>query len=928
MRRIKIFDTTLRDGEQSPGIALQPHEKAEIARSLESLGVDVIEAGFAASSPGDHEGVAAVAGAVSTATVASLCRTTQATSTRAPSALRGAERSRLHIFIATSPLHMREKLGLEPEQVLEQTQLGDLVCPRPCGRGGVLLPRTRRARSPTSSRGRAAPRSRPAPTSINLPDTVGYALPDEYAAPRGGAAPLPRARRVELSVHCHDDLGLAVANSLAGLAAGATQVECTINGIGERAGNAALEEIVDGAARPRRVLRAETRHRHRGICTHVAARRRALTGYVVQPNKAVVGANAFAHEAGIHQDGDAQGRRDVPDHRPGRARAAMTLPLGKHSGRHAFARACTDAGLELDRDAARRRVRALQAARRRRRPRLPVRRVPGGGGMNMNTPQTDRVPRRRRRRAGADGRSGARAPASRRAALASRSTKLHVPFAGEAMTRFGHPLPLSTRARVPRGRRDPRRQPERAGARGADGGPRPRAGASSRVHLGPAGEVAVFGAVGLRVADARPSSARSSALRRTHGRLTAVGSSPAWRRVVDAEHTRWGGMLVEHRTVGRGARPAASVAVRSRRDRHRGRALRSRSPTLPPISEARRRASPTRGSRSKGPGCSCRRAAGAGGSRRLRRRRPERNAADRRRSCSRRGSHRRSAARTLERAVAAARPDAAVGHALRHGRRARAAARGRGRTSRCSRRSGRHDADARLRRDPALARGTRASTSCSGSRAARSCRPTTRSPAARPSATCSPATSRAPATWPRATRARRATSASRSRRPGPGATNLVTPIADAWMDSTPLVCITGQVRSNLIGTDAFQETDATGITMPIVKHSWLVQDVRGAAAGDQGRVPRRAHRAGRARCSSTSRRTRRRPSSTSRIPTTSTCRAGSRRRRVHERAGARGGEGDRRGRAADRLRGRRRAQRRRVRRAASRSSRRRGCRRS
>jgi len=349
VRRIKIFDTTLRDGEQSPGIALQPHEKAEIARSLESLGVDVIEAGFAASSPGDHAGVAAVASAVSTATVASLCRTTQTDIDASVDALQGAARSRLHIFMATSPLHMQRKLRLDPEQVLERIQWA------------ISYARDRADEVEFSAED--ATRSEPeflaeacrtaiaaGADVVNLPDTVGYVLPDELTRLLDEVRSLcPELDRVELSVHCHDDLGLAVANSLAGLAAGATQVECTINGLGERAGNAALEEIVVALR-----VRAESfatecnidmRHLHR--TSRLVS---ALTGYVVQPNKAVVGANAFAHEAGIHQDGVLKDASTYQIIDPAELGLTMTLPLGKHSGRHAFARACTEAGLELDRE--------------------------------------------------------------------------------------------------------------------------------------------------------------------------------------------------------------------------------------------------------------------------------------------------------------------------------------------------------------------------------------------------------------------------------------------------------------------------------------------------------------------------------------------------------------------------------------------------
>jgi 2-isopropylmalate synthase len=350
VRKIKIFDTTLRDGEQSPGIALHPDEKAEIARALEQLGVDVIEAGFAVSSPGDHAGVAAVAAAVSSTTVASLCRTTRDDIDASEEALRGAPRSRLHVFIATSPLHMERKLGLTPEQVLEGIDWA------------VSYARERADEVEFSAED--ATRSEPAFLAevcrtaiaagadvINLPDTVGYMLPDELARLLTEVRSLcPELDQVELSVHCHDDLGLAVANSLAGVAAGATQVECTINGLGERAGNAALEEVVVALR-----VRAESFAVESGIdVRHLYTTSRLvseLTGYVVQPNKAIVGANAFAHEAGIHQDGMLKEASTYQIIDPEELGLTTTLPLGKHSGRHAFARACTEAGLSLDREA-------------------------------------------------------------------------------------------------------------------------------------------------------------------------------------------------------------------------------------------------------------------------------------------------------------------------------------------------------------------------------------------------------------------------------------------------------------------------------------------------------------------------------------------------------------------------------------------------
>ncbi len=349
MRRIKIFDTTLRDGEQSPGIALRPEEKAEVALALERLGVDVIEAGFAASSPGDFAGVAAVSEAVSSVTVASLARTTAEDLDASAEALRGAPRSRLHVFVATSELHMERKLGLTREQVLERVAWS------------VGYARDRADEVEFSAED--ATRSDPAFLAevcrtaveagadvVNLPDTVGYSIPEEYAAfLREMRSLCPELEGVELSVHCHDDLGLAVANSLAGVGAGATQVECTVNGIGERAGNAALEEIVMALRVRVGAFDAETGVDPR-LLNDASALVSAVTGYPVQPNKAIVGANAFAHEAGIHQDGVL---KDVSTYQiidPADVGVAMTLPLGKHSGRHAFARACAEAGFPVERE--------------------------------------------------------------------------------------------------------------------------------------------------------------------------------------------------------------------------------------------------------------------------------------------------------------------------------------------------------------------------------------------------------------------------------------------------------------------------------------------------------------------------------------------------------------------------------------------------
>jgi 2-isopropylmalate synthase len=360
-RRISIFDTTLRDGEQSPGIALQPDEKATIAEQLQRLGVDVVEAGFPGASPGDFEGVQAVARALTSPTVAALARTVEADIDAAGEALAGAHRSRIHVFIATSPIHMENKLGLEPAEVLQQARWAvayaaeradevEFSCEDATRSDPEFVARVCRIAIEAGA------------TVINLPDTVGYALPHQYATFLADVRRrCPEMRRVTLSAHCHDDLGLAVANTLAAIHVGAGQVECTVNGIGERAGNASLEETVVALKVRGDHFQVET-----GIDTEqiTAASRLVseLTGYVVQPNKAVVGANAFAHEAGIHQDGMLKDARTYQIIDPVDVGVHMTLPLGKHSGRHAFARACAERGITLSGDelnAAFRRFKAL-----------------------------------------------------------------------------------------------------------------------------------------------------------------------------------------------------------------------------------------------------------------------------------------------------------------------------------------------------------------------------------------------------------------------------------------------------------------------------------------------------------------------------------------------------------------------------------------
>ena len=348
-RRITIFDTTLRDGEQSPGIALSPDEKVEIAEQLERLGVDIVEAGFAVSSPGDFEGVRAVAAAIERPTVASLARTRKEDIDAAAEALAGARRSRIHVFLATSPIHMERKLRLEPEEVVEQARWSVGYARSLADEVEFSCEDATRSEPEFAARV-CAEAVRAGATTINLPDTVGYCLPGEYAEFIAEIRALcPELEGVELSVHCHDDLGLAVANTLAGIKAGATQVEATINGLGERAGNAALEEVVMALRVRHGAFEAHT-DINVGEIGRSSRLVEELTGYRVQKNKAIVGASAFAHEAGIHQDGMLKDAQTYQIMDPTELGLVMSLPLGKHSGRHAFARACDEAGVKLDRN--------------------------------------------------------------------------------------------------------------------------------------------------------------------------------------------------------------------------------------------------------------------------------------------------------------------------------------------------------------------------------------------------------------------------------------------------------------------------------------------------------------------------------------------------------------------------------------------------
>ncbi|MDH5605624.1 MAG: 2-isopropylmalate synthase [Anaerolineae bacterium] len=351
---VRIFDTTLRDGEQSPGASLTSDEKVEIARTLAQLGVDIIEAGFPAASPDDLEGVKRIGQEVGrdsghgghVPVICGLARTSMEDIDAAREALQYASRPRLHTFLATSPIHMKYKLKMDPEEVIETAKaMVGYACryfddvefsPEDAGRSDpeflyLILGEVIKAGA----------------TTLNIPDTVGYTTPEEFGGLiKGIMTHTPGIENVTVSVHCHNDLGLATANTLAGIQAGARQAEVTINGIGERAGNTSLEEIVMSIHTRRKYFELET-----GIDTTLITKTSRMvssyTGIPVQPNKAIVGANAFAHEAGIHQDGMLKHEETYEIMRPGTIGLSQsTLVLGKHSGRHAFKVRLVELGYE------------------------------------------------------------------------------------------------------------------------------------------------------------------------------------------------------------------------------------------------------------------------------------------------------------------------------------------------------------------------------------------------------------------------------------------------------------------------------------------------------------------------------------------------------------------------------------------------------
>ena len=347
--RLVIFDTTMRDGEQSPGASMTREEKLRIARQLERMRVDVIEAGFPAASNGDFEAVRAVANSVKDCTVAGLCRANDRDITRGVEALKGARSWRIHTFIATSALHMEKKLRMTPEQVLEQARLSVRFARKHAPQVEFSPEDGSRSELDFLCRVLEAVIDEGAGT-INVPDTVGYAVPQEFGEfIRTLRERIPNSDKAIWSVHCHNDLGMAVANSLAAVRiGGARQVECTINGLGERAGNTALEEVVMAIRTRPDIFGLEL-----GIdATQIVPASRLvsqITGFLVQPNKAVVGANAFAHASGIHQDGVLKARQTYEIMRAEDVGwTANRIVLGKLSGRNAFKQRLKELGIELE----------------------------------------------------------------------------------------------------------------------------------------------------------------------------------------------------------------------------------------------------------------------------------------------------------------------------------------------------------------------------------------------------------------------------------------------------------------------------------------------------------------------------------------------------------------------------------------------------
>lgn len=348
--KLIIFDTTLRDGEQSPGASMTKDEKLRIAKALEKMHVDIIEAGFPIASPGDFEAVKSVSELITESTVCGLARALNKDIDCAAEALKPAKSFRIHTFLATSPIHMREKLRMDPEQVIENAvkavkragKYTDNIefSPEDAGRSEFdFLCRVIEAVINVGA------------TTINIPDTVGYNLPQYFGELVGNLIEnIPNSDKAVFSVHCHNDLGLAVGNSLAAVLNGARQVECTINGLGERAGNAALEEVVMTVRTRKDVFTCDTKLDTRQI-VHCSRLVSTITGFPVQPNKAIVGANAFAHESGIHQDGVLKSRETYEIMRAEDVGwNANRMVLGKHSGRNALRARLEELGISFEKE--------------------------------------------------------------------------------------------------------------------------------------------------------------------------------------------------------------------------------------------------------------------------------------------------------------------------------------------------------------------------------------------------------------------------------------------------------------------------------------------------------------------------------------------------------------------------------------------------
>ncbi len=352
VRKIKIFDTTLRDGEQSPGCSMHLSEKLDVAEALESMGVDIIEAGFPASSEGEFKAVFEIASVLKKCTIAALARCKKADIDTAWAAIKNAVHPRLHLFIATSPIHLEHKLHIDQAAALELIDSSTRYARTLCADVEFSFEDATRTELPFLTKAAQTAVDAGA-TTLNFPDTVGLMMPCEMAdIIREIIINVKGIEKVDISVHCHNDLGMAVANSVTAVEAGATQIECTVNGIGERAGNAAMEEIV---------MALKTRFNHLGLITDIDTTKiyriskmiSSIIGVKLPPNKAIVGANAFRHEAGIHQHGVLEDKSTYEIMRPSDIGVPEnSLQLGKHSGKHAFMEVCQEMGYTLSKEQA------------------------------------------------------------------------------------------------------------------------------------------------------------------------------------------------------------------------------------------------------------------------------------------------------------------------------------------------------------------------------------------------------------------------------------------------------------------------------------------------------------------------------------------------------------------------------------------------